>query len=300
MKQIIDKFFECDNEIDRTPLYFPFNKDKGYWDLDIKPVSGDIQHVIFQDFLCFEHNKCIELEKYAQDPDTDRRIFYVPHYGLDKKYPNLKIVYFNDVLYKNSLQFYMRRRFWLDGSLGSGNDILCLMRHEKTHRNLVYDIVKNLPINYSYQKLGKEPKYPGMTFDKYGDVFDNVKNFLTLKPNYINAKTSIVVETTYFDQYPFITEKTLQSFLAKHTTIPVASQNTIQALNQLEFDMSYLSFNYDNLNDDVRYSKAILENLQCTATEKQKIHNQNVAINLNFKILELLEKNLSNVTDCIF
>ena len=294
MIHLIKKYFDCNNQIDRTPLCFPFDVSQEHWNLDIKPVAGDIQHVVFQDFLCFDNNRCIELEKYAQDKGSDRRIFYVPHYGLAQAYPELNVVYYNDVLYKNSLQFYMRRKNWTDDNLGSGNDILCLMRHEKPHRDLVYDIVKNLQINYSYQKLGKEPKYPGQSFDKYNRVFDNVRNFMSLKSNYVNANKSIVVESTYLDIFPFITEKTLQAFLSKHSVIPIASKHMLDGLQHLGFDMSYLNFNYDQFDHNVRYKIGILENRSCGATIKQKQHNFDVALNLHSIILGLVEKQITD------
>ena len=282
--------------IDFTPLGYPW---KTQWPLTNNYPAKVNKHLIFQDCLTFNNNVCLELEWYKRNcKDLEKYIFYSPHYGLHEAYPDLNIVYFNWILYYNSYCFNKAKELFLHHFVDKQmpEKPLCLMRNQRPHRDVFYNFLKDQNINLSYQSIGIEPDYPGLAMkDYWNSNIPNVRNFLSMTKNYQYASKALVVETMYSEPYPFVTEKTLQPFIAKLPIVPLCQKHYVENLLYLGFDCDYLDKEFDAMPDNIRYKQAMQSNID--VSHDTLAHNQHLALTVWKVLLQKLQHQLSRIIE---
>jgi len=300
-QQIIEKYFGTNIYIDFAPLGFPF--DREMWPLENKfPADKKTKHIVFQDNLTWKDSTCLEIEWYQQNiPDIHRYYFYVPHWKMPEFYPHLNMIYHNHVLHGNACAFRENKHLYLhyfENPDRSNDEKLCLMRQRRHHRILIYNyLIKEgfANLNISLQQVGIEPKYPGIEYNNYWcsqttDRDVNVHNFISLVKNYQQASTNYLVETSYFDPYSFITEKTIQPFLAKQAVVPLCQKNYCKHLQYYGFNVDYLDTAFDKAENDERFQLALA--LNPNPIDPYPEYNQRAALDLPNTIVQKLDQEL--------
>lgn len=271
-----------------------FNHQKHRWDSETSLVNKKKHNIIFYgDFCTFDTGICKEIEQYVEKDLAKYCTFIVPNYGIEKLYPLENIIYYNNVLYKNSLA--------LDTNKNRINPLikpvrykkwLCLNRLYKPHRSQTLfhlRYYKDVGVFSNWQQ-GVDPEF-GITNPDYQYRYNNVSNFINLIENYNKTRLSIVTESRYNDDYPFVTEKTLHAFVAGHAVLPISSKGFIAHCKQLGFKFeSYLNLDYDTSEHPVRIIDAINSNKHLLdykpISVKNIEHNRNTAYNLHRVILQ--------------
>ena len=309
---LINKYFGRNIYLNFTPFGLPAKDSEGnfMWPLQNKfPVDNKTKHIIFNDFSIWkDEHTCVELEWYISNiKDIHNYIFYVPHFRASETYPDLNIVYYNQQLDLNACFFNKHKEMFLhyfDNIKRDVNQRLCLMRSAKRDRIVFYKYLSDMftpeELSISLQEKKIMPRYPGIPFDQYWDRWPvdthaiNVKNFLSLIRNYQEAEIHYAVETNYRDYHSFITEKTLQPFLAKQTVIPLTQKNYCKHLSYYGFNLDYLDKTFDKAEHHERYKLAV--ELNKNALDPEPEYNQQLALNLHDKIISLLDTELDKLT----
>lgn len=228
-------------------------------------------HIYLQDDLTYKSGKILELEKYIDyyGDNIDQVTFYVWHNQLSTFYPSLNFVYFPKFHYNHFLE-YVNNHVPDNFVFNEQKEFvfLCLNMNHRPHRDKTVRLLENMPSRLiSYKSMGLEiPNHKDMTRTEYNTQDSmheaNIINLTQLQPVYDRCQFSVVTETRYILPYDFITEKTIQCFVALHPALYVSNKGHVQELRNYGFDVfdDVFDHSYDTLEDDKRIEHMVESN----------------------------------------
>jgi len=295
---------------------------KNGWPINTPNITNNQLHIWFEDDVTFYNNKVVEVEKYIEHygKDINKIIFYTDHKYLHKQYPNLNWVWYPKWLRVHTInakihQDTLKENFYFENKT---NKFLCLNRNRREHRDQICKVL-NAEYNdrciWTYHARGKGSPEPNDwslqdyntvpmwgevdldnidNLDSHKDMLRNTKNLLLAKNLYNQTSFSLVTETRANLPFDFITEKTMQCFVALHPALYVSNKFHVKMLRDWGFDVfdDIFDHSYDTVENSERVNKLLNDNksilsngLQLTDNIKSRLIN-----NRNYYFTELATK----------
>lgn len=166
------------------------------------------------------------------------------------------------------------------------NNFLCMNRIAKPHRKIAYSRLSSFGTgNCSLQSAGQELKYPGLTYERYDHLYNNLANLFSVAENFNTSLFSVVTESQYQERWGIITEKTFNAMVAGHPFMILGHEGALDNVRSYRFQ------NYGDLfGEQYQYSKnahriddMIFENLdwferQLTESDMMDIYYQHADV----------------------
>ena len=259
------------------------------WPIQTPEIKDEL-HIWFEDDLTFYNNKVVEVEKYIDHYGTDinKVTFYTDHKNLHKRYPDLNWVWYPKWLRVHTInanihQEELKQNFHFNDK---GKHFLCLNRNIRKHRDIVCRrIMKDYQHNslwtyhargigspcegdWSLKQYNTEPMWGEVDLDNineissHKDMLRNTKNLLLAKKMYNETSFSLVTETRANLPFDFVTEKTMQCFVALHPALYVSNKNHVALLRDWGFDVfdDVFDHSYDDEDDGARINSLFEKN----------------------------------------
>ena len=139
---------------------------------------------------------------------------------------------------------------------------VCPMRHNRPHRELLYNRLNPKFNNCSLQSKGYELQYDNLTFDQYEHCYDNLANLFSNKKNYLTAGFVTVAESQYSVTHGVITEKTMHAIIAGMPFFVLGHRGILSEIKQLGFRTfeGIVDENYDSQDDVQRLDEMLTSN----------------------------------------
>lgn len=311
-RQIINKHFPG-AVIEDAALKYPITEHG--WDINFPDNVDTTTFLVLQDMLTWEPGTRWprELEKIAKwliatNSNAKNVFVLIWNYDLAEHWnhqnpDSFTCIQFSIFQYQLWEQ-YTSNRSIIDISLtgpGRKHNALCLNRIDKPHRRLMIEAFRyNRSINCSDLHSGKEPYYPGLSYNDY--EYNNLDNLISLAQNYNTSRFSIVTESQYYEPRGIISEKTFNAIVALHPFIIVGTQGSLREIRRLGFMTydGYIDETYDDLHNGARIntildSNAINKFRPAEGIEKIALYNKNYFFSeFGNKLLSDLELAISN------
>jgi hypothetical protein len=268
-QQTIKKYYP-DAVINDAALKFPIT-DTG-WDIDFPDTVVKPTFLVLQDMLTWEPGTrwARELERIAhwaiaKNIDQSKLFVLIWNYDLaehwNEQNPGMfRCIQFSTFQYNLWEQYTKSHTLIVDAFTGTGrkHNSLCLNRIDKPHRRSTIKYLKRFrEVNLSDLHYGRNPYYPGLAYDEYG--YDNLKNLLSLKQNYLTSRFSIVTESQYSEPRGIISEKTFNAIVALHPFVIIGSAYSLKEINRLGFKTfaDYFAESYDVQPNSTRLDRVL-------------------------------------------
>ena len=268
-QQTIKKYYP-DAVINDAALKFPITA-KG-WDIDFPDTVDKPTFLVLQDMLTWEPGTRWprELERIAtwaiaKNVDQSKLFVLIWNYDLaehwNEQQPGMfRCIQFSTFQYNLWEQYTKSHTLIVDTFTGTGrkHNSLCLNRIDKPHRRTVITYLKRFrEVNLSDLHYGREPYYPGLSYDDY--QYDNLENLLSLAQNYNTSRMSIVTESQYSEPRGIITEKTFNAIVALHPFVIIGAFGSLKEIHRLGFKTfaKYFDETYDALPNSMRVDRVL-------------------------------------------
>ncbi len=236
------------------------------WPLKLPSVdfkSNTVLLMHFQDFVTFQNENIIELQKLEQHYGTNSNQILVTHmhHGLEHVYKGpVKLIEYSN---HNCREMQRLQARWAEceKSLSQPKTLAwqCLNGRMCQHRRRAVDILQHW--DHGWLSYGTEKPLPLWEYSTYRGT-ENDENFVRLLPVYSSAAVNIVTETQYDHRPGVVCEKTLFAMVAKQIPILIGYPGIVNDCRDMGFDMfeDVVDTSYDYLPNDQRVEQAILRN----------------------------------------
>ena len=243
-----------------------------------------------QDFVHWHANElCVELfeiEKHYTEDQQRKIIFIHWDHDLRNRYQGcIQCVEFPSHSWELVENLKAQHSKWKSVYSKSKKkyNFLCLNGYPRRHRNAVFKQLRDAPRGFCTHRTHRD--YPKAPYAKYD--FDNVANFVKLKPLYKSARASIVTESIYSDGPGIITEKTLLAIAAKHPFMCIGHKHIHQEIAERGFENydEIFDLDYDVIDSEYRLEAAIQLNYETITSKDFDIAVAQEKIERNFDFL---------------
>jgi len=243
----------------------PYNTELG-WPLRLPEINWQPNTLLllhFQDFVTFQNNRIVELDRVAEHyGDYANRIVVTHmHPGLDQVYHGpINLIEFSSHNYR---EIQIMRERWPDwqhiAEHPKTRPWQCLNGRKCSHRRWAVNILTNWGdgiISY-----GTDIPLPEWHISQLKGR-ENCDNFIGLGRVYSECAVNIVTETLYDPVPGLFSEKTLHALFAQQIPIVLGSQGLVAGIRAHGFDMfdDLVDTSYDNLPNETRLSQALALN----------------------------------------
>lgn len=218
-----------------------------------------------QDFIHFFDNLCVELFWLEQQytPEQQEKIIFVcwDHRLHDIWQGRIKVVNFASHSFELVHQLRARYDEWKDVDTKNVRyNWICLNGRAREYRQEVYNLLRHESSGFvSHSVFNPIEIHPYQNYN-----FNNVDNFVKLKPVYQSAHASIITESLYQDVGGIVTEKTLLAIAARHPFMCIGHRHCHEDVARLGFQNydDVFDLGYDNETKSTRMYSAIERNRQ--------------------------------------
>jgi hypothetical protein len=243
----------------------PYNSSLG-WPLKLPEIDWQSTQMLllhFQDFVTFQNEQIVELDRVAEHygKHANRILVTHMHPGLEKVYSGpINLIEFSSHNYRETQIMRHRWSEWQHiAEHAKTQPWQCLNGRKCPHRRWTVNILSEWGdgiISY-----GPDIPLPEWHISQLKGR-ENCDNFIGLGGVYSRCAVNIVTETLYDPVPGLFSEKTLHALFAQQIPIVIGSQGLVSSIRAHGFDMfdDVVDTSYDSLPNETRIPQALALN----------------------------------------